>query len=376
MAEEDSQEEKTLDPTERRLQKAREEGQFVQSRDLTTLLLLLTFLLFIFASGPLLVQQMVLVVRDGLTFSAPDRWVDHVLTWLGGSVLGLIGLLAILIVPVLLVSIVAPISLAGFRPVFAFKFMGNRLDPIKGIGRMFSLQSFAELIKTILKTFLILAVGMAYLIALLGNVSTLINQDFSVAVVNTSQLIFNGALILMVPMIFIAVGDAIFQRFNFMREMRMSREEVKQEMKETEGSPEIKMKLRQRQRQIAQSRMMSAIERADVVIANPDHYSVVLRYDQASMAAPVVVAKGLDNLALRIQDVAREHSVPIARVPPLARLMYARLEIGQPVPEQLFEAVAKVLAWAYELKRGTKGETDLPEIGDLPRFDSEPARAT
>ena len=376
MAEEDTQEEKTLDPTERRLQKAREEGQFVQSRDLTTLLLLLTFLLFVFASGPLLVQQMVLVVRDGLTFSAPDRWVDHIMTWLGGSVLGLIGLLAILIVPVLLVSIVAPVSLAGFRPVFAFKFMGNRLDPIKGIGRMFSLQSLAELIKTILKTFLILAVGMAYLMALLGNVSTLINQDFSVAVVNTSQLIFNGALILMVPMIFIAVGDAIFQRFNFMREMRMSREEVKQEMKETEGSPEIKMKLRQRQRQIAQSRMMSAIERADVVIANPDHYSVVLRYDQASMAAPVVVAKGLDNLALRIQDVAREHSVPIARVPPLARLMYARLEIGQPVPEQLFEAVAKVLAWAYELKRGTKGETDLPEIGDLPRFDPEPARAS
>jgi flagellar biosynthetic protein FlhB len=376
MAEEDTQEEKTLDPTERRLQKAREEGQFVQSRDLTTLLLLLTFLLFVFASGPLLVQQMVLVVRDGLTFSAPDRWVDHVMTWLGGSVLGLIGLLAILIVPVLLVSIVAPVSLAGFRPVFAFKFMGNRLDPIKGIGRMFSLQSLAELIKTILKTFLILAVGMAYLMALLGNVSTLINQDFSVAVVNTSQLIFNGALILMVPLIFIAVGDAIFQRFNFMRQMRMSREEVKQEMKETEGSPEIKMKLRQRQRQIAQSRMMSAIERADVVIANPDHYSVVLRYDQASMAAPVVVAKGLDNLALRIQDVAREHSVPIARVPPLARLMYARLEIGQPVPEQLFEAVAKVLAWAYELKRGTRGETDLPEIGDLPRFDPEPARAS
>jgi flagellar biosynthetic protein FlhB len=374
MAEEESQEEKTLDPTERRLEKAREEGQFVQSRDLTTLILLLTFLLFIFASGPLLVQQMVLVVRDGLTFSSPDRWADHLVSWLGGSVLGLVGLLAILIVPVLIVSLVVPVSLAGFRPVFVFKFMGNRLDPIKGIGRMFSLQSLAELIKTILKTFLILAVGMAYLIALLGNVSTLINQEFSVAVVNTSQLIFNGALILMVPLIFIAVGDAIFQRFNFMREMRMSREEVKQEMKESEGSPEIKMKLRQRQRQIAQSRMMSAIERADVVIANPDHYSVVLRYDQSSMAAPVVVAKGLDNLALRIQDVAREHSVPIARVPPLARLMYARLEIGQPVPEQLFEAVAKVLAWAYELKRGTKAEDDLPEIGDLPSFDPEPAR--
>jgi flagellar biosynthetic protein FlhB len=225
-------------------------------------------------------------------------------------------------------------------------------------------------VKTILKAFLVLGVGMAYLIALLGNVSTLVNQDFNLAVVNTSQLIFNGALLLLIPLILIAVGDAVFQRFNFMRQMRMSREEVKQEMKEMEGSPEIRAKLRQRQRQIAQSRMMSAIERADVVVANPDHYSIALRYDQATMLAPVVVAKGLDALALRIQDVAKEHQVPIARIPPLARLMYSRLEIGDPVPEQLFEAVAKVLAWAYELKRGTKDEADLPEIGTLPQFET------
>ena len=371
MAEEEFQEDKTLDPTERRLQKAREEGQFAQSRDLTTLLLLLTFLLFIFSAGPILVQQMVVMVRDGLTFGNPDRWADGVMTWLGGSVLRLIGTLALLIVPVILVAIFAPLSLSGLRPVFAFKFNASRMDPIKGIARIFSLPTAVELLKTVLKAFLILGVGMAYLIALLGNVSTLVNQDFNVAVVNTSTLIFNGALILMAPLILIAVGDAVFQRFNFMRQMRMSREEIKQEMKEMEGSPEIKAKLRQRQRQIAQSRMMAAIERADVVVANPEHYSIALRYDQATMTVPVVVAKGLDNLALRIQDVAKEHQVPIARVPPLARLMYAKLEIGDPVPEQLFEAVAKILAWAYELKRGTKDASDLPEIDNLPTL--EPA---
>ena len=366
MAEEQSQEDKSLEPTARRLEKAREEGQFATSRDLTTLVLLLVAFLFIFTSGPLLVQQMVGMMREGLSFSDPDRWVDSMVQWTFGSFLGLIGLLALLIIPLLLVCVFAPLSLSGFRPVFAFKMNWGRLDPIKGLGRLVSLSTTAELVKTILKAFLILGVGMTYLIALLGNVSTLIHQDFSVAIVNTSELIFNGSLLLLAPLVLIAVGDAIFQKFNFSRQMRMSQEEVKQEMKDTEGSPEIKSKLRQRQRQIAQSRMMAAIERADVVVANPDHYSIALRYDQATMAAPVVVAKGLDALALRIQDVAREHSVPIARIPPLARLMHARLEIGDPVPEQLFEAIAKILAWAYELKQGSKSQDDLPDIGQLP----------
>ena len=366
MAEEQSQEDQSLEPTARRLEKAREEGQFATSRDLTTLVLLLVAFLFIFTSGPLLVQQMVAMMREGLSFSDPDRWVDSMVQWTFGSFLGLIGLLALLIIPLLLVCVFAPLSLSGFRPVFAFKMNWSRLDPIQGLGRLVSLSTTAELVKTILKAFLILGVGMTYLIALLGNVSTLIHQDFSVAIVNTSELIFNGALLLLAPLVLIAVGDAIFQKFNFSRQMRMSQEEVKQEMKDTEGSPEIKSKLRQRQRQIAQSRMMAAIERADVVVANPDHYSIALRYDQATMAAPVVVAKGLDALALRIQDVAREHSVPIARIPPLARLMHARLEIGDPVPEQLFEAIAKILAWAYELKQGSKSQDDLPDIGQLP----------
>jgi len=151
---------------------------------------------------------------------------------------------------------------------------------------------------------------------------------------------------------------------------------MKQEIKESEGSPELRAKIKQKQRQLSTSRMMAAIEKADVVLANPEHYSVAIRYDQEKMAAPVVVAKGMDAIALRIQDSAREHSVPIARIPPLARLMYAKLEIGEPVPFQLFEAVAKVLAWAYELKQENI-EKELPDIGPLPELaDSRIGRAT
>jgi flagellar biosynthesis protein FlhB len=365
MAEEEFQQEKTLEPTERRLQKAREEGQFAQSRDLTTLVLLVTFMVFILAVGPLLAQRMILLLKQGLTFSNPERWMDHVAGWVGDALLGFVGILMLLLVPVLIVAIIAPLSLASFRPVFVLRFDASRMNPIKGFGRIFSLSTAAELVKTILKAFLVLGIGMAYLYLLLGNVITLVRQDFNMAVANTTQLVFNGAVLLLVPLVLIALADALFQRFNFMRQMRMSREEIKQEMKEMEGSPELRAKLRQRQRAIAQSRMMAAIERADVVIVNPDHYSIAIRYDEATMVAPVVVAKGTDEIALRIQEVAREHSVPIARIPPLARLMVRRLEIGEQVPEQLFEAVAKVLAWAYELKRGTKELWDLPEISGL-----------
>jgi flagellar biosynthetic protein FlhB len=141
-------------------------------------------------------------------------------------------------------------------------------------------------------------------------------------------------------------------------------------MKESEGSPELKNRLRQRQRQIATSRMMSAMEKADVVLANPDHYSVALRYDAEKMRAPIVVAKGVDEVALIIQTLARDNQVPIARIPPLARMLHRHLKVGEPIPAALFEAVAKVLAWAYELKQASgTNDLPLPEIGALPEIE-------
>jgi flagellar biosynthetic protein FlhB len=170
----------------------------------------------------------------------------------------------------------------------------------------------------------------------------------------------------MIPLLFIAIGDGWLQWFNFRKQIRMSPEEMKQEMKESEGSPEVKQRLRQRQRQIASSRMMSAIERADVVLANPEHYSVALRFDVEKMIAPIVVAKGMDHVALKIQEIAREHDVPVAQIPPLARYLYSQLEIGEAIPISLFEAIAKILAWAYEVRESGGAQGELPEISFIP----------
>jgi flagellar biosynthetic protein FlhB len=366
--ENDKDEERLLDPTERRLQKAREEGQLPQSRDLTTFAMLTVVPMAFLAFGPLLMDQMVRMVKGGLTFGPPTQILDDIALWGAGSLLAFCGVLLLVVVPLWIISFLSPLALVAFRPYFVFKFNGNRLDPISGIGRMFSVNTLAELVKNIFKASLLLAVGLTYLLGLWGSLTMIANQDINIAFAESYRLIIYGFLFLMIPMVVIAFGDTFFQWFNFRKQMRMSQEEMKQEIKESEGSPEMRARIRQKQRQLSTSRMMAAIEKADVVLANPDHYSVAIRYDQEKMAAPVVVAKGSDDIALRIQEIAKDNQVPIARIPPLARLMYSRLEIGEAIPFQLFEAVAKVLAWAYEMKNEA-GNLDLPDVGPLPELE-------
>jgi flagellar biosynthetic protein FlhB len=374
--ENDKQEERTLEPSERRLEKAREEGQLPQSRDLTTFAMIAVLPIAVITVGPLFIEQMVSLVKEGLTFGAPDQLFNHAAKWSMGSLLWFGVVILMVVLPLWVVSILSPLSLVSFKPYFSFKFNTSRLDPIAGIGRIFSVNTLVELLKNILKASLLLGIGLTYLVGLWGSFSLIVNQDIKTSFAESYRLMTYGFLILLLPMVLIAIADVFFQWFNFQKRMRMTQEEMKQEIKESEGSPEMRAKIKQKQRQLSTSRMMAAIEKADVVLANPEHYSVAIRYDQEKMAAPVVVAKGMDAVALRIQDAAREHSVPIARIPPLARLMYARLEIGEPVPFQLFEAVAKVLAWAYELKQENI-EKELPDIGPLPELaESRIARAT
>jgi len=197
-----------------------------------------------------------------------------------------------------------------------------------------------------------------------------VSQDFDAALLHTFFFILNGFLLLLVPLAAIAVADGLVQWFQFRKQIRMSPEEMKQELKESEGSPEIKSRLRQKQREIASSRMMAAIERADVVLANPDHYSVAIRYDADRMAAPIVVAKGADIVALRIKEIAKEHDVPVAQIPPLARYLYSQMDVGEAIPIQLFEAIAKILAWAYDVREGNTSDSKLPEVS----FAAEPLK--
>ena len=366
----DTSEEKELDPTERRLERAREEGQFAQSRDLTTLIVLVLFTAFLLSAGSALMGGLVALVKAGLSFDSSQDWQDHLMVWASGPLVQSFLWVLAIIVPLWFVTSLAPLALVKFQPVWAFKLNPDRLDPIAGFGRIFSMQTLTEVMKNILKVIVIFGVGITYVVSLFSSLSALAHQDFKQALFNSVGLIETGLLLLLLPIVLVAGVDVVIQLFNFQKRMRMSPEEMKQEMKESEGSPELRNRLRQRQRQIATSRMMSAIEKADVVLANPDHYSVALRYDPAKMRAPIVVAKGVDEVALIIQTLARENQVPIARIPPLARMLHRHLKVGEPIPAALFEAVAKVLAWAYELKQATgANDLPLPDIGALPEIE-------
>jgi len=361
----DNSQERELEQSERRILRAREQGQLPQSRDLATFAALLITIIFLVAVGPLLVKQMVLMTQAIFQFSEPAKLMDHMQEWLGGSLLVVLLILALIFIPLWIVGVLAPLSLVNFQAYFAPQFNMGRLDIIAGLGRIFSLNALSELLKNLIKTTLMLAVGMSYLVGLFSYIRTLVNQGFDAALVQTSSFILDGFMLLLLPLLLIAVGDSWLQWFNFRKQIRMSPEEMKQEMKESDGSPEIKQRLRQMQRQISASRMMAAIERADVVLANPEHYSVALRYDMEKMSAPIVVAKGADQVALRIQEVADEFNVPIARIPPLARYLYSQLEIGEAIPLPLFEAIAQILAWAYDTKEsGIPG--DMPEVDFIP----------
>jgi flagellar biosynthesis protein FlhB len=370
----DTSEEKQLDPTERRLERAREEGQFAQSRDLTTFLVLVLFAGCLLGLGAAFMKGMVTLVEQGLTFGPSENWQEHLAEWASGPLTSVFMWIFAIVVPLWLISAVAPLAMVKFQPVWAFKLNPDRLDPFAGLGRIFSTQTLTEVGKNILKVIIVFGVGIVYVVGLVGQISVLSRQDLNQALSNSLGLIQTGLFLLLLPVLVVAAVDVVIQWFNFSKQMKMSQEEMKQEMKESEGSPELKNRLRQRQRQIATSRMMSALEKADVVLANPDHYSVALRYDAEKMRAPIVVAKGMDEMALMIQRVAKENQVPVARIPPLARLLHRHLKVGEPIPAPLFEVVAKVLAWAYELKQATESEElPLPEIGTLPDLETKPA---
>ena len=361
----DNSQERELEPTERRILRAREQGQLPQSRDLATFAAMIVFIIFLVGLGPLLVKQMVLMTQDIFQFSEPAMLMDDLQTWLGGSLLMVIVLLALIFIPLWIIGVLAPLSLVSFRAYFAPQFNLGRLDIIAGIGRMFSLDSLSELLKGLIKTTLMLGVGFGYLFGLFSYIRSIVHQDFDAALLQTFSFILNGVALLLLPLLLIAVGDSWVQWLKFRKQIRMSPEEMKQEGKESEGSPETKQRQRQLQRQMSLSRMMAAIERADVVLANPEHYSVALRYDMEKMSAPIVVAKGADQMALRIQEVAKDFDVPIARIPPLARYLYSQLEIGDSIPLPLFEAIAQILAWAYDTKEsGFPGE--IPQVDFIP----------
>jgi len=361
MAEETAQE-RTEAPTPKRLEDARKKGQVPRSRDFNTLVSLMAGGFGAMILGPALMRdtqkllQGSLDLHRGLAFdeTAPLRLFDAAIsdaTWM----------LAPLLTMLLLCSLIGPLLLGGwsFSPqALAPKL--ERIDPIKGLQRIFSAKGLVELIKALLKFVLVALVAVLTLWQMADWLVVLGIGPLQQSLPEVGRKFVWCLLILSSAMILIALIDVPFQLWDHTRKLKMSRQEIKDEMKETDGRPEVKSHFRGLQQQAAQQRMMQDVPTADVVITNPTHYAVALRYEDGKMNAPVVVAKGRDLVAARIRELAREHGVVLFSAPPLARALYAGTDIGQEIPANLFVAVARVLAYVFQLRHAGSLASGIP----------------
>ena len=370
MAEIADGQERSEDPSQKRLDDARKKGQIPRSRELNSMMMLVSASLSLLVMGDDLMVNFAAMLRDGLTL---DRKMifDPI-----GAIAGLSRMLeeaAWMMAPFFLVSVVAAlvasVILGGMSfslEAIAFKF--DKLNPLAGFKRMFALRGLVELVKALLKLLLIGGVAVMLMMSLGGDLLNLGYQEPLQALRNAGEMLVWSFLILSLVLILIAAIDIPYQLWDHAKQMKMTKQEVRDEYKDTEGKPEVKNRVRQMQREIAQRRMMEAVPEADVIITNPTHYAVALKYDGTDMRAPRVVAKGKNLIAAQIRSKAMEHEVPIFSAPPLARAIFFSTEIDQEIPAGLYFAVAQVLAYIYQLKSARKGATGYaPQApNDLP----------
>ena len=355
--------ERNYPATPRRLEQARERGQVARSRELATAGIALAAAGGIVALGPALATASADVVRRGLTMDraaafSDDRLLRALAELSTASLFALIPLLLVIVAATLL----APMLLSGW--VFAPQALVpdfKRLDPLKGLSNLFSSHAIAELLKAIAKCVLIGSVGGWTVFAAWDEMAALASQPDAAGIAQVGGLIGGALFLLAGGLIAIAMIDVPYQFWRFRRELRMSREELRQEMREMEGDPQLKARIRSLQRQAASRRMMESVPKATVIVTNPTHYAVALDWREGQMRAPRIVAKGVGLIAQRIREIGEEHRVPMLEAPPLARALHAHGEIDAEIPQALYSAVAQVLAWVYQLRRSRDEGTSVPE---------------
>jgi flagellar biosynthetic protein FlhB len=348
---EDSDLEKTEQPTSRRLEQAREEGQVPQSRELSTFLVLIAGAAGLWLMGDWIAGRVLGALRHGFSFERAVAFDTQLMLEDFGDLFTHVLLTMLPLFGVLIVAAIgAPILLGGlvFSPK-ALEIKLSRMDPLKGFGRMFSLHGLVELVKSVLKAMVVGAMGVFAVWREREHIFTLMSASLESAIPDFLQTVLFAAVLIILGLAIIALMDVPFQLWQYHKKLRMTKEEVKRENKEQEGDPHVKARIRSVQREMARRRMMAAVPKADVVVTNPTHFSVALKYDAERMGAPVVVAKGRGEIALKIRELARENKVPLLEAPPLARALYAHCELEQPVPTALYTAVAEVMAYVYQL---------------------------
>ena len=376
----DSAQDRKLPASQRKIDKARGDGQVARSRDLGHLGALGAGIAMLAALAPEFAHHSGQLLSSGLHFDAatlarPSDMAER----LAALATQMLLLLAPLFAVVLVVAVACGVLAGGWN--FTLKPLApnfSKLDPLQGLQRVFSGHQLTDALKASLLALVLGAVGAVYLGQRWMQHAELLAMPLPAALAAAAELVLGGLLLIALVLAVFALVDVPLQRQMNLRRLRMTVEEMKQEFKEVEGNAEVKGRLKARMRELANRRMLTQVPLADLVVMNPSHYAVALKYDE-TMAAPRVVAKGADLLALRIRDLAREAKVPVLQAPPLARALYAHTEVDQEIPARLFSAVAQVLAWVYQLRdavaagRVLASEAPVPEVpADLDPHNKKP----
>lgn len=352
MADEDSSSEKTEEPTQRRIEEARKRGQIAFSREVVTFLMFLSLALLLLWATPYLSQRTAMGFFKFIE-SPEDILIDQ------GNFPELMKEIAFKLLLLIAIPAVATIlaALAGSWMQSGFMISGEplipkleKISPLKGFKRIFSLKSVIELLKGIVKITVIGFIGWMVVNAELSRMQALPDYDMKDLLSLMMTLSFRIVMWACVVMAIVAVMDYLYQRYEYLKSLRMSKQELKEEFKQSEGDPVIKNRLKQIRMERARRRMMAEVPKADVVITNPTHYAIALKYDQGSMGAPRLIAKGKDIIAAKIREIAEEHHIPIIQNPPLARSLFQEVELDEEIPIAFYHAVAEVISYVYKLK--------------------------
>lgn len=366
MADNDSSQEKTEQPTPKKLREAKQQGQIPRSKELNSMSIMVAGAVGLLMMGPSIIGSLVDMMKSGFTLTRREvltpetifiRFEDALWTALIG-ISPFLGLMTI-------VAILTPLMLGGWAfSAEQIAFKTSRLNPVSGLKRIFSAKGLMELVKAMAKFILVSAIAIWFMQLQSEEFLNLGREPFVQGLTHAAWLLGYGFLVMSSSLVLIAAIDVPFQLWDHSQQQKMTMQEVRDEMKETEGRPEVKSKVRALQQEMAQRRMMEDVPSADVIITNPTHYAVALKYNPNDMAVPLVVAMGKDLIALRIREIASESGVELFEAPPLARTLFAHGKIGQEIPGQLYYAVAQILAFIFQLQQARESGLDLPQRPD------------
>jgi flagellar biosynthetic protein FlhB len=369
MADSDSGE-KTEEPTAKKLTDARKKGQIARSKEFGTMFVLVGSAVALFMQGDSLVRALASMMKRLFSLSRAEAMDIHALyEVISAAVWALLQPVMWIYAIIMLAAFIGNTLLGGIS--FSAQAMApkaSKLSPMAGFKRMFGVQAMVELVKSLLKFFVVFIVAYLLLTGMFDEILTLSLESIPTNFGHAVTMLLWMFLALSLSLVIIAMIDAPYQVWNHNKQLKMTKQEIKDENKNTEGSPETKGRIRRKQYEMSQRKMMAEVPNSDVVITNPSHYSVALKYDAEQGGAPMLVAKGMDEMALHIRTIAKEHGVEIIQSPALARSLYYTAEVDQDIPEQLFAAVAQILAFIFQLKayKKGKGKRPIPVAKNLP----------